>query len=106
MTVLITARPTAGTRLFWIFWGIDVLVALVFVVFFFIGLTDGSVSSFNIGLWFLIFLVLGSTLLGSYGLHRAGFNGWALAVASVVALPGLMYGFFILLIIIAQPRWN
>ncbi len=34
--------------LFWILWGIDAIVALIAVYFFIVGLSDGSVSSFNI----------------------------------------------------------
>ena len=52
--------------LFWIFWGIDTIVALVLLYLFFIGLSDGSVSSFNIGLWFLLLLVSIGLLGGSF----------------------------------------
>jgi hypothetical protein len=36
---------------FWMLWGWDALIASVFVYFFLVGLADGSVSSFNAGLW-------------------------------------------------------
>lgn len=106
MNDMVSARRAPGSRLFWMLWAIDVLVALVFVFFFLIGLVDGSVSSFNMGLWSLTLLVLGSTLLGSYGLHRAGFKGWALVVASVIAIPGILGGLFFLLLILTQTSWN
>lgn len=106
MTDITIAHRAPGSRIFWVFWAIDVLVALVFVVFFVIGLFDGSVSSFNIDLWLIILLVLGSTLLGSYSLRRAGFNGWALVVVLVVAIPGLLVGVFFLTVLMTNQRWN
>lgn len=101
-----TVNRSGHGRLFWFVWAVDALVALVFVVFFFIGLLDGSVSSFNLGLWLMVLFVLGVVLLGSYGLRRAGYKRWAMVLALVVALPGLLYGLFLLLILIGNPRWN
>jgi len=53
--------------LFWILWSIGALVVLVTVVFFFWVLTDGSVQSFNMGLWLgllaVVFGVTGGSLL-------------------------------------------
>lgn len=98
-------RP-GTSRVFRVLWAVDALTALICVAFFFIGLADGSVSSFNIGLWVLILFGLGSVLFGSYGLHVAGFKGWALFVAAVVAVPSLLFGFFFLLILVSHPRWN
>jgi hypothetical protein len=40
--------------LFRLLWAIDALVAAILAYFFFVGIADGSVSSFNIGLWLLI----------------------------------------------------
>lgn len=103
----VPAAPRAGPlRTFWFLWAVDALVALVFVYFFFIGIADGTVSSFNIGLWLVILLVLGAVLLGSYGLRRAGRTGWAIALALVLAVPGLLYGLFFLILILSNPTWN
>ena len=43
---------------FWILWGIDAIVGAIAVAFFFIGIADGSVSSFNIALWLVILAAL------------------------------------------------
>ncbi len=55
--------------LFWILWGIDAVVTLVALYFFFIGLSDGSVSSFNGGLWMGMLLglavILSAQIFGS-----------------------------------------
>src|ERR1051325_6776079 len=58
--------------IFKILWGIDALTALVFVVFFIIGIGDGTVSSFNIMLWLLILGILAAVLIGSISLQRVG----------------------------------
>jgi hypothetical protein len=43
---------------FWIPWGIAAIVTGVVVLFFVLGLADGTVSSFNAGLWTLLLLVI------------------------------------------------
>jgi hypothetical protein len=91
---------------FWIFWGIDAVIALVFLIFFVIGLADGSVSSFNIVLWLGILLALGGVLWGGPALRAAGQRGAALAVVLLLAVPGILFALFFLLLIILNPRWN
>ena len=106
MTEMASARHAPGNRIFWTLWAVDALVALIFVVFFLIGLVDGSVSSFNMVLWLSILFILGSTLLGSYHLRMAGFRIWALLVVLVVAIPGLLAGIFFLAVLMTQTSWN
>jgi hypothetical protein len=85
---------------------IDVCVALVVVYFFFVGLADGSVSSFNAGLWFAILAGLAAVLGGGWALHANGRRGAAIAVLAVLAIPGLLFGLFVLALVIAQPDWK
>ena len=92
--------------LFWILWGWDALIALVFVVFFFWGLADGTVSEFNILLWLVILAALGAVLGGSSWLRSAGHQRFAKLVLLSLAIPGLLVALFFLVILIAQPRWN
>jgi hypothetical protein len=47
---------------FKILWGIDAIIALVFVYFFVVGLGDGSVSSFNMLLWISTLFTLSGVL--------------------------------------------
>jgi hypothetical protein len=91
---------------FWIPWGIDAAIAAVAVYFFFVGLADGSVSSFNMGLWLAILLGLGGILGGSVWLKAAGRRGLAMVLLLVLAVPGLLCGLFFLALLIAAPRWN
>lgn len=91
---------------FWILWGFDALIALVALYFFFIGLADGSVSSFNAKIWALLLFGLAVILLGSLGLKSIGQLPWAKVLLSILAIPGLLYVLFILMVIITKPRWN
>jgi hypothetical protein len=63
--------------------GVDILAAPVIVYFFFIGLADGSVSSFNGGLWFAILAALAVILGGGWKLNAMGNRRAAIALLSV-----------------------
>jgi hypothetical protein len=92
--------------MYWLLWGWDALIALVFVVFFFWGLADGSVSQFNILLWIGVLAALGAVLGGSSWLRNAGHRRVAQLVLLSLAIPGFLVALFFLVLIIAQPRWN
>ncbi len=89
-----------------ILWGFDAVVAAIFVFFFAVGLADGSVSSFNIGLWALILGALAVVLGGARALRASARDKLAIALLCVVAVPGALTGLFYLLILVTQPRWN
>jgi hypothetical protein len=92
--------------LFRILFGIDALAAAVVVGFFFIGLADGSVSSFNMGLWVAILAGVAAILGGGYALHATGRTRLANLLLLVLAIPAVLYGLFILLVVVTNPRWN
>lgn len=96
----------AGQMLFKTLFGIDALTAAVVLYFFFIGLADGSVSSFNMGLWTAILAGLAAVLGGGYALRAAGWTRLANLVLLVLAVPALLYALFILLVVTTNPRWN
>jgi hypothetical protein len=91
---------------FWILWGFDALITLVALYFFVLGLMDGSVSSFNMGLWAAILLALAGIMGGSLLLRFSGHPTAAAILLAVLAVPGLLAGLFFLLILILKPRWN
>lgn len=91
---------------FWIPWGMAAAVTAVAVCFFVAGLADGSVSSFNAGLWFLILAGTGAVTAGSLLLKRSGRPGLGALLALVLAIPGALALLLILLVVILQPRWN
>jgi hypothetical protein len=92
--------------LFFVAWGIDLLVAGEFVFFFLLGLSDGSVSSFNIVLWLGILAALAVVVGGSFALHVVGQRVLAIIVAALLAVPAIGAGLFFLFILISNPRWN
>lgn len=91
---------------FWILWAFDAIIALVVLYFFFVGLADGSVSSFNMGLWLSILSAVAAILLGSLWLKSHDRAGLAKGVLSILAVPGFLYLLFFLMVIIGKPRWN
>lgn len=91
---------------FWAPWAIAAAVTCVAVYYFFVGLVDGSVSSFNAGLWTLLLLGTLGVTLGSLVLRRSGRPGLGALLALVLAVPGALAGLYVLLILIMQPRWN
>ena len=92
--------------LFWILWGIDTLVALIALYFFFIGLADGSVSSFNMGLWLVLLIGLAVVLIGSLSLKAAGKPALAKILAGVLAFPALLFFLFFIIVIASGEKWN
>jgi hypothetical protein len=85
---------------------VDLVVGAVCLYFFFVGLADGSVSSFNSGLWAMILAGVVGVPTGGWLLHTNGYRRAALALLAVVAVPGLVAGSFLLLLVVLQPRWN
>lgn len=92
--------------LFWIFWGIDAIVALIALYFFFIGLGDGSVSSFNMGIWLVLLIALAAVLFGSLALKGAGNLNVAKILAGLLAIPALLFFLFFVIVIVSGERWN
>jgi hypothetical protein len=91
---------------FWILFGFDVIIALIALFFFAVGINDGSVSSFNIELWVAILAGIAAILGGSLLLNAKGQRGPAIGILLILALPGFLFGLFMLAVIILQPRWN
>jgi hypothetical protein len=84
----------------------DAIVAAVVLYFFFWGVSDGTVSSFNIGLWSGLLGATALSLGGGYYFYANGNRVLALLLLLILAIPGFLYLLFLLFIIIAQPRWN
>jgi len=93
-------------KLFWILWSIDAIAAIIILYFFFIGLGDGSVSSYNSGLWGGILMALAVILGGSFVLKSAGHLKIAFALLWILAIPALLYGLFILIVVFSGAKWN
>jgi hypothetical protein len=92
--------------LLWILWAIDIMVALVFFAFFFIGIADGSVSSFNIVLWLGVLGALTALVLGVHALAGKGRMVLATVLAAVPAVPAVLYALLMALAVMTGARWN
>jgi hypothetical protein len=57
-------------------------------------------------LWLGLQAAVAATIGGGWLLNANRRRGAAIAVLSILAVPGVLYGLFVLLVIIAQPRWN
>ena len=94
-------------KLFWALSGIDGAIALIVLVFFFAGLGDGSVSTFNIVLWLAILgglaAILGRRAAAQIKRSPASCQG---RIADPGHSRNSLFGLFILCAIILQPRWN
>lgn len=92
--------------LFRTLWWIDVIAAAIAVAFFFIGVADGSVSSFNIALWIALLGAIAVVVLGSRALERKGQRWPASGLAALLAIPTLLYGLMIAIFVLSGTRWN
>lgn len=90
--------------MFWLPWGIDLVVALIFVYFFIVGLGDGSVDSFNIVLWLAILFVSVAVVGGSLALRASGRTVLAVALATIVAVPSVLIGLLFLALLFAPAH--
>jgi hypothetical protein len=91
---------------FWILWGFDCLISLVVLYFFFIGLLDGTVSSYNMVGWTWLLLGLAAIMLGSLWLKSIKWLTLAKILLGILAIPGILYILYALMFIISKPRFN
>ena len=89
-------------RFFWVFFCIDALICAITLFF---ALT-GSMSSFNIGIWIGILAVLTVIMVGSFWLKEAAHPILGTMLLLVLAIPGILYAVFILLVIVTKTPWN
>ena len=92
--------------LFRILWWVDVVAAVIAVAFFFIGIGDGSVSSFNIALWAALLAALAVVVFGSHALAQNDRRWPAIGLAALLAVPALLYGLMIVVFVASGARWN
>jgi hypothetical protein len=86
-------------KLFWTLWMIDAIAALFIMYFFFIGLSDGTVTSRNAGLWAVILLLLAGVLGSGYYFYSHGQLRIAYIILSLLAIPALLMLLFTLFMV-------
>lgn len=79
---------------------------MIAVYYFFIGLQDGSVSSFNMTMWFGLLLALAAVLGGGLLLKSIGKLLLAKILLSILAIPALLFSLFMLAVILTGQKWN
>ena len=87
-------------------WGVAAIVAAIGVLFFFIGIADGTVSSRNIAIWIALLGGLAVVVLGSRALRQRGRTGAATALAAVLAVPAVLFGALLIVAMVSGVRWN
>jgi hypothetical protein len=100
------APSRAATYSFRALLGFDALIAAVAAGFFLVGLSDGSVSSFNAGIWTVLLGGLALVIGGAIALRRAAQTALSIAVLMLPAVPVFLYCVLIMMALLLQPRWN
>jgi len=93
-------------RLFPILFAFDALGLLGLVWFFLDGLRYPSSSGDYMGTWLPLLLVPAAMLAGALALRRKGRTGPATALLAVLAAPFVLYGLFVLAMVVLQPSFH
>ncbi|MBS0239813.1 MAG: osmoprotectant transporter permease [Proteobacteria bacterium] len=93
-------------KTFRVFLAVDAIALLIAAYFFFVGIGDGSISSFNVTLWLFVLAGIIAILGVGYHFRTQGQTAMANGVLAILAVPTILAGLFVLSILIAQPRWN
>ena len=101
----VSSRP-AATLVYRVALGCSIVVAALVVAFFVIGVADGSVSTFNIGIWVVLLAAVAAVLWAGTFLRSRGKTTLAVTVLAIAAVPGLLAALFLLLVLVTQQRWN
>jgi hypothetical protein len=91
---------------FWFLWAIDAVIAAVALYFFFSLAASGRVGSFNILPWLAILAALAAVVGGSVWLRSAGQHAVAIVVLLLLAIPGVLFVLFFLLLLILHPNFH
>jgi hypothetical protein len=95
-------------REMWVYrtlFGIDLVAAAIVAFFFLWGVSDGT-ALYAPGLWLLVVSGIAAIIGGGIALARAGRVGLGSALLSLLAIPAVGYGLFILMLLILNLRWN
>lgn len=82
----------------------DALMAIVPVYFFLTGLTNGSITVRNGGLWALILLMIAGVLFGSHWAWHHDYQGLAKAILIAASIPGWILLLYLSVIFMGKVR--
>ncbi len=89
-----------------ILFGIGWLTLGVVLLFFLWGLADGTVSPVNLHFWVLMMGVPAAMVWAAGALRAKGWNGAAMIVLGLLAVPAILLGVVIAVFIIAPPDFR
>ena len=92
--------------MFGMLFAINVAAALVALAFFIIGLGDGTVTSFNILIWAAMLGVLFSMPWAAWLVRLRGRQRLGMLLLLPVALPAVLGGVMILVMIVSPLNWR
>jgi hypothetical protein len=107
--LLRSARATILRAVAIVFWALTAVNAMAgAVIFYFLveGLGDGSVSADNASLWLMLVALPVATIGLGLRLKSQGRVGLAVLVLLPLALPALIYGLFLVMILVLQPDFR
>jgi hypothetical protein len=85
---------------------IDAIVALVLLYFFLQGISDGTVSAFNIQIWAVLLCGVAALIGGGLAVQRTGNRVLANILLAVLAIPAILFALLMAVILVSHPRWN
>ena len=95
---------------FWFLWSVDAIATALFGYYFWVGLGDNSISSFNARFWYSGLVALPALLIGSLWLKAHNHVLAANLLLAPLALPSLFYAgvaLYVYLVSVGKPtRWN
>jgi hypothetical protein len=86
--------------------GFDAVIAAVAVGFFLLGISDGTVSARNAGVWTLLLGGLALVMGSAIALRHAARTALSIVVLMIPAAPALLYCVLIAMMLLLEPRWN
>lgn len=92
---------------FKILWLFNAVMSLIPVIYFFIGLADGSITDRNMGMWMIILLLVAGILYGSIWLKNNGRVSLGKIILVVAGMPyAMMILLYLLSIIMGPSGWH
>lgn len=90
---------------FWIPWTIDAITGATVIIFFFVGLADGSITSFNISIWITALALFAIVLPGTLWLKNNGRPGLATLLLLPIAIPAVLSALVLIIFVLSGEKW-
>jgi len=91
---------------FWFLWCIDDIIAAIAVYFFFSLAAGDRIRSFNLLPWLLILAALAAIVVGSIWLRSIGQRALAIVLLLLLAIPGVLFALFFLILLLSHPDFH